>query len=96
LGSLLHKQEYTSFYRLAAHIVPKSVYSANDILRKMREKPIGEAAGEQIRTTQGAMIPLTAPLSDDPGAGGDARYRTYRRTFRLHNTIRCNLVPTDR
>jgi hypothetical protein len=33
------------------------VYSADDILRKMREKPIGEAAGEQHQDDSGRNDP---------------------------------------
>lgn len=41
------------------------VYSTDDILLAMRQNPIGEAAGGDIRTVQGAMIPLTSLLTFD-------------------------------
>jgi HK97 family phage portal protein len=44
------------------------VYSANDILRAMRQNPIPVDEGGDVRTVQGAMIPLTALLAaeDEP------------------------------
>lgn len=39
------------------------VYSANDILRSMRQNPIPVDEGGDVRTIQGAMIPLTALLA---------------------------------
>ncbi len=44
------------------------VYSANDILRSMRQNPIPTDEGGDVRTVQGAMIPLTALLAaeDEP------------------------------
>ena len=43
------------------------VYSTDDILRKLRENPIGKEAGGEIRMVQGAMVPLEKLL---PGADG--------------------------
>ena len=44
------------------------VYSTNDILRSMRQNPIPVDEGGDVRTVQGAMIPLTALLAaeDEP------------------------------
>lgn len=47
-------------------------YSTDDILRKLRENPIGEAAGGNIRTVQGAMINLTALLTAGSANDDDA------------------------
>lgn len=71
------------------------VYSTNDVLRKLRENPISAEEGGDVRTVQGAMVPLTAllPPSDDtqqdpsdaPG-GSDSLFDriapTYRHMFR--------------
>jgi HK97 family phage portal protein len=48
------------------------VYSTNDILRAMRQNPISEADGGNIRTVQGAMIPLTSLLSMEKDPADDA------------------------
>lgn len=44
------------------------VYSSNDILRALRENPIPEDEGGDVRTVQGAMIPLSSlvAMEDDP------------------------------
>jgi len=47
------------------------VYSANDILRAMRQNPIAASEGGDIRTVQGAMIPLTALLPGAASGGAD-------------------------
>ena len=52
------------------------VYSANDILRAMRQNPIPASDGGDIRTVQGAMIPLSSLLSkegslDEPQTDSD-------------------------
>jgi HK97 family phage portal protein len=41
------------------------VYSANDILKAMRQNPIPSEEGGDVRTVQGAMIPLTALLLEE-------------------------------
>jgi HK97 family phage portal protein len=41
------------------------VYSTNDILRSMRQNPIPADEGGDVRTIQGAMIPLTALLAEE-------------------------------
>lgn len=49
------------------------VYSANRILRAMRENPISEDEGGDVLTVQGAMIPLSALLNapDSPQKPGE-------------------------
>jgi HK97 family phage portal protein len=41
------------------------VYSANDILRQMRQSPIPTDEGGDVRTVQGAMIPLSSLLAEE-------------------------------
>ena len=41
------------------------VYSTNDILRSMRQNPIPAEEGGDVRTIQGAMVPLTALLAEE-------------------------------
>lgn len=49
------------------------VYSSNDILRQLRQNPIPVAEGGDVRTIQGAMIPLTALLAvEGDAAAADA------------------------
>lgn len=57
----------TTGYQILRNI---GVYSANDILRSMRQNPIPTDEGGDVRTVQGAMIPLTALLAaeDQPAA----------------------------
>lgn len=45
------------------------VYSTDDILRALRQNPIGAEAGGDIRIVQGAMIPLTSLL---PGGADES------------------------
>lgn len=42
------------------------VFSANDIRRKIREKPISAEDGGDVYTVQGAMIPLSALVNYEP------------------------------
>jgi hypothetical protein len=44
-------------------------YSDNDIARELRENPIPASEGGDIRTVQGAMIPLTALLTSGDESG---------------------------
>jgi HK97 family phage portal protein len=62
----------TAGYQVLRNI---GVYSADDILRKMRENPIGTEAGGDIRTVQGAMIALESLLpgaKDESAAAADS------------------------
>src|SRR5260370_35044372 len=43
------------------------VYHANDCMRALRQNPIPLEEGGNIRTVQGAMIPLTALLLTEDG-----------------------------
>lgn len=55
-------QSQTSGYQVLRNI---GVYSANDILRAMRQNPIPAEEGGDVRTVQGAMIPLTSLVSEE-------------------------------
>jgi HK97 family phage portal protein len=73
------------------------VYSANDILRAMRQNPIAVDEGGDVRTVQGAMIPLSSLLSKegptseddttDSDAGAAQPFDSGRRDYRIAASI---------
>lgn len=45
------------------------VYSTNDCLRELRKSPISAEEGGEVRTVQGAMIPLSSLVNYEPDPG---------------------------
>jgi len=57
------------------------IYHADDVLRALRQNPIGEADGGHIRIVQGAYISLTSllPGAEDNSAAGGGAGTNFRR-----------------